>query len=146
MRYLWIQMFCKGWYEQTLLNWFMKRKSHLNVTFVITAYIKEWREIARFKTVHGGYKSFNATFVTTDVLEKTLWMHMLHLFMNEKSNSYTSLVHERKKPLKCDYGFYRRVTWYSMLKQFMMNTNHLNARFVTTNFLKKTLWMQLFMK
>ena len=51
------------------------------------------------------------------------------------------LVHERKKSLKCDicdYGFYQRVTWYSMLQQFMKDKNYLNATFVTTNVHEKT--------
>ena len=50
------------------------------------------------------------------------------------------LVHERKKPLKCDIcdkGFNQRVTWNSMLQQFMKNTNHLNATLVTKNVHKK---------
>ena len=40
----------------------------------------------------------NATFVTTNVYEKTFWMHMLHLFMKERRNKdkETALIRAKK--------------------------------------------------
>ena len=128
MWYLWIQMFCKEWYEQTLLNWFMKRKSHSNVTFVIIAFIKVWH----VKTVHEEYISFKC-----NILERTLWMYMLYLFMKEKVIYIHHWIMKGKSHSNVKFVikvFIKGATWNSMLQQFMKDTNHLMQH----------LWLQMF--
>ena len=93
-----------------MLHWFMKERSHSNVTFVTTALLERvvWRTM--FYQFMKKKRHSNVTFSNKDVLIRVTLIHILHLFMKERSHSNVKFV---------TTALLKRLVWIDMLHQFM---------------------------
>ena len=159
MYHLRVQQFSKKVTWMYMLHQFMKEENHSNAKFVTTAMPKRLTWIHMLYWFMEKKSQSNVTFVTAAVLKRITWIDMLHLCMKERSDSNVTFVtsysqkrnlnthvvsiHVRKKPIRCDFCCFRKITLKIHVESVHEGKTRSNVTFATTGVLQKVIWNQI---